>query len=511
MIDTSDADELRFRTLFQHFPTPTYAWTWTGSDLVLSAYNAAAETFTRGTIQRLIGKTARELYADQPNVYDDMLRCFQEKTTVRREISYTLRSLEIAKELICTYVFVPPNQVMIHTEDVTDRKQLEEQLLQSQKIESVGRLAGGIAHDFNNMLTAILSFTDLLALRLGRRNEEIDGIQQTTQRAAAMVRQLLGFARKQNALPKVVNINALVIRMHTMLLRLLGDQIEIRCDFCSSSPSARIDPAQFEQVLLNLAVNARDAMPRGGVLSLTTESVALDECAARQFGEIEPGEYVRLSVGDTGPGIPDAVRRHLFEPYFTTKPMGDGTGLGLATSYGIVKQNRGHIWAESEPGKGSVFRVILPTVSAAPAPDATPEELPLHVGTERVLLVEDEPSVRHSTTSVLTRAGFDVIEAQNGEDALEKLATWNRPPEILITDVSMPRMNGLDLATHLRARHAHLPVLFVSGYAKDEHAPEDFSRGLAHFLPKPYSPAELLHAVRGLLDAPDARTNSEAN
>ncbi|MBU6402188.1 MAG: PAS domain S-box protein, partial [Verrucomicrobia bacterium] len=393
--------------------------------------------------------------------------------------------------------------------DVTERMRLEEQLRQSQKLEGIGRLAGGIAHDFNNLLQGIFGFSDLLLLGLGPedpRVENVRGIVTTAERAAALVKQLLAYSRNQVLQPKVLDLNGVVRDLAKLLGRLIGEDVEVRLRLVDSLRHVRADRAQLEQVILNLAVNARDAMPHGGLLTLTTANVDLDDAGARNLGELAPGRYVQLAVQDTGSGMSPEVRAHLFEPFFTTKELGKGTGLGLSTAYGIVKQSGGQIEVESVAGRGATFRIYLPEVNAAaeaaPAPaPATPGH-----GHETILLVEDDNSVRGLLRLVLQTRGYQVMDAPHGIEALRvSQRCAGDAIDLLVTDVVMPQMGGCELAEQLTRRRPGLKVLYLSGYADDLAFRRSVQEGQAPLLRKPFDSDTFLHTVRQVLDA--ARKN----
>ena len=383
-------------------------------------------------------------------------------------------------------------------QDITERTQLEAQLLQAQKIESVGRLAGGVAHDFNNLLTGIMGYTELLAMRLPPEfSEDIEGIRQISLRAANLTRQLLGFARKQRVEPKVHNVNELLANTSSMLTRLIGEHIEMRTIPGGDLHHVKVDRGQFEQILINLVVNACDAMSRGGTLTIRTENIHLDENAARQRGGVASGNFAAISVTDTGIGMSDETKRHIFEPFFTTKEVGKGPGLGLATCYGIVKQHGGDIWVDSAPGLGSTFTFILPAFNA-PADTTLQNTRPvLPGGSESILFVEDEPTVRSIGVAALRAAGYNVRDACDGIDALRVASELQKPADLLITDVVMPRLGGRELVDQLGARWENLRILYISGYTKDEIA-DDGAR--VAFLPKPFTPETLVRKTREVLD-----------
>jgi PAS domain S-box-containing protein len=388
--------------------------------------------------------------------------------------------------------------------DVTDRRRLEEQLRQAQKMEAIGRLAGGVAHDFNNLLTAISGYADILATEMDAddaRRADVAEIRNAATRAATLTRQLLAFSRRSVLQPAVIDMNAVVDGIAPMLRRLVGEQIELRTVEAPDLGNVRADPAQIEQVLLNLAVNARDAMPGGGTLTIETANAKLDDEYVRTHTFVSVGSYVLLAVSDTGVGMDAATMAHLFEPFFTTKPVGEGTGLGLATVYGIVAQSGGHVAAYSEPGKGSTFKVFLPRVPAPVEAQAAAVAGPPRGGSETILLVEDAEAVRSFTNRILVDLGYTVSAAGSGAEALEFAAQQPRPIDLLVTDVMLPGMNGREVSERLTALWPSLRTLFISGYTQDSivHRGE-LDMGVA-FLGKPFTPDALGHAVREVLEA----------
>ena len=388
--------------------------------------------------------------------------------------------------------------------DVTERKHLETQLLQSQKMDSVGRLAGGVAHDFNNLLGVITGYGELLAGRLPndpQLKRYVNDILKAAARAAGLTRQLLAFSRKQVLQPRVLDLNAVVAEMEKMLRRLIGEDVQLITVFDERLEGVLADPGQMEQVLMNLAVNARDAMPRGGRLTIETANVDLDATYARSRPGVKPGPHVMLAVSDTGHGMEPEVLGHIFEPFFTTKEAGKGTGLGLATVHGIVKQSGGHIFVYSERGQGTTFKIYLPRVEAgkvAEAPAAPQAEL--HRGSETVLLVEDEESLRGIVRECLEASGYSVIEARHAGHALELAEGHSAPIHLLITDVIMPGMSGSQLAAALTASHAETRVLYMSGYTDDAVVLHGVLAADVSFLQKPFTTDALARKVREVLD-----------
>lgn len=390
--------------------------------------------------------------------------------------------------------------------DVTHELQLEEQYRQSQKMEALGRLTGGIAHDFNNLLTAINGFAELLQTQLladdPRRDLAIK-ILHSGRRAAALVRQLLTFSRHQVIEPKVLDLNVVVANMETMLRRVIGEDVELETRLAPDPWPVKVDPVQIEQVIVNLAVNARDAMPDGGRLTIETARVVLDDASrdAADLLELQPGEYLLLGVTDTGTGMTEEVMAHIFEPFFTTKGVGKGTGLGLATVFGIVKQSGGNIRAFSEEGRGTTFKIYLPRAQEAPVqPGRTEVEVEMPRGDETIFLVEDDPAVRELTRRVLQAQGYTLLEAQDGSDALRVAADYADPIHLLLTDVVMPNTNGKTLATKLVESRPGLKVLFISGYTDKAIVHHGVLEPGVAFLPKPFSPMVLTRAVRTVLD-----------
>jgi signal transduction histidine kinase/CheY-like chemotaxis protein len=385
------------------------------------------------------------------------------------------------------------------------RAELEQQFRHSQKMEAIGRLAGGVAHDFNNLLTAILGFAAMALDILPAdhpASRDIQGIQKTAQRAANLTRQLLTFARRQIIEPRILNLNDLILNVEQMVSRLISADIKLTTILAPDLAQIKADPGQLEQVLLNLVVNARDAMPNGGELIIETANVTLDHKYARRHAEVAPGEYVLLAVSDTGVGMTEEVKARLFEPFFTTKEVGKGTGLGLATCFGIVKQSGGHIRVYSELGEGTTLKIYLPQIEGVATPMVRLESSDTLVqGTETILLVEDEAAVRDLAARALRQQGYTVIEAADGREAL-RLAQRQTEKEIhlLLTDMVMPRMGGKELADQLKAVRPDLKVLFMSGYTDSTILRYGLLQPRMAFLQKPFSPQRLVRKVRDILD-----------
>ena len=503
------AAERRYHELFDGAPVGLIRCLPDGR--ILAANAAAARITGFPSVAALLDASVADLYADASD---------RARVIGALERGETLQDLEIQGRrqdgvLIWVSVNVRPRKDaaghILHYEwslaDITERRQLESQLRQAQKMEAVGLLAGGVAHDFNNLLTVIGGRCYLMLDKLGPDDalrREVELVRSAAERAARLTHQLLAFSRKQVLEPRVLDLNETVTGIEPLLRRLIGEHIEISVTRGSGLGRVKADAGQLEQVILNLAVNARDAMPQGGRLVLETANVTLDERAARRAHDLAPGSYVVLSVTDSGHGMDAATRAQIFEPFFTTKEVGKGTGLGLSTVYGIVKQSGGFIEVESEPGRGASFKVHLPRVEEDEEAVSEPGKAPgtrLH-GSETVLLVEDDESLRTLAREILTVQGYAVLEAASPRDALRIHQTHAGRIDLLLTDVVMPEMNGRQLAQHLKIARPDMAVLFMSGYTGAALAQ---SGGAAEFtgslLQKPFTPDGLSRRVRDVLDA----------
>jgi signal transduction histidine kinase len=383
-------------------------------------------------------------------------------------------------------------------------KRSEEQLLQAQKMEAVGKLAAGIAHDFNNLLTVVMGYSEMALSRLdpsGRLFRDVGEIKKSSERAAALTRRLLTFSRKQMLAPRVFDLSAVAINMGELLRQLIGEDVQLIVKCSATEAKVRADPTQVEQVILNLAVNARDAMPHGGVLTIETSHLALNETLTREHLNIPPGPYVVMTVSDTGCGMDKATASRVFEPYFTTKAEGRGSGLGLSTVYGIVTQSGGAIQVESEPGSGSTFTVLLPAAHED-VTLAEPSVLSSEAvrGSEVVLLVEDEEAVRQLVRAILECEGYTVLEARNGTEAVRVAVEYPEPVDLLLTDTVMPGMSAREARQRLTTLHPGMAVLYMSGYSDDIMLGHQLLDGGIPFLQKPFTPEVLLRKVRDVLE-----------
>ncbi len=396
--------------------------------------------------------------------------------------------------------------VLGSAQDVTERKELEEQLRQSQRLDAVGQLAGGVAHDFNNLLMVITSYAALLLEDLDQsdpRRNDVSEVAKAADRAATLTQQLLAFGRRQLLQPRVLDVNHTVTELEKMLRRVLTEDIELVTVLDPALRCVRADPGQLEQVVMNLVVNARDAMPGGGTLTIETGNVEILGASTRHNrGAVPPGAYVRLTVTDTGHGMDEATQERIFEPFFTTKPPGKGTGLGLSTVYGIVKQSGGYVSCESARGQGTTLKIFLPVTSAsADRRGSAAAPAPIRRGAERVLVVEDDAAVRSVAGRILTSHGYVVLQAPTGAEALRILDETGYV-DLVVTDVVMPEMSGSELARQLHERHPAVPVLFMSGYAGEAALRESLPQPGAAFIEKPFAPDAFVARVRALLDQP---------
>jgi PAS domain S-box-containing protein len=500
--------EEKFRSLTENLPIGVYRNTVGPQGHFLEANPALVRMFSYDSREELLRVSVADFYQnpeDRIHFNEKMLRegrALDEEFLLKKKDgteligSVTAEAIKDEKGTVLYYDGI--------IEDITERRWTEEQLRQSQKMEAVGQLAGGIAHDFNNMLMAILTSCDFLLLNTGiddEQRQDLELIKEAGERAATLTQQILAFSRRQIQHPEMLDLNAVIDEMQKMLRRLISEDIGLITDLAPALEPVLADRVQFEQVLLNLVVNARDAMPQGGRLIIETANVELDEGYAVQHQDVQAGSYVMLAVSDTGVGMDTETQTHIFEPFFTTKERGKGTGMGLATVFGIVKQSRGHVWAYSEPGKGTTFKIYLPRIEEE-AGSSDEEQLSDMVphGTERVLLVEDDDLVRQQTQRILTQLGYTVLEATDGEGGLQTGTRYADQIDLLLTDVVMPGMNGRELADRLSAQIPNLKIAYMSGYTDEAISHHGMWDAGAVFITKPFSTNLLATTLRKILD-----------
>jgi two-component system cell cycle sensor histidine kinase/response regulator CckA len=501
---TLRASEERFKRLLQN-----------SNDIVSLLDERGIRTFTAGPCERILGYEAHELTgvpAFDPIHPDDRAQAeaifrggLSHPGEIRR-FEYRFRHKSgnwIVMETIGVNLLHDPvvHGIVLNSRDVTERKRMQEQLQQAMKMEAIGRLAGGVAHDFNNLLTAIGGNVELARMEPLEPllDEYLGEIQQAVTSAVALTRQLLSFSRRQVIEDKVINLCDLVNKTKTMLARLLGEDVDLRVTMAEGLGLVRLDPGQLEQVLVNLAINARDAMPKGGRLIIEGSNVDLDETYAATHPQVAAGKYVQLSVSDTGQGMSFQVKHQIFEPFFTTKPKGRGTGLGLATTFGIVKQAGGSIEVYSELGMGTTFKIYLPRVDSRSEVHVETRDSQALQGTETVLLVEDDASVRVMTFNMLRHMGYEVLQARSGQEALAMMDQYDGTIDLLLTDVVMPGMNGHELAEQLLRLRPQTTVLFTSGYAEDVIVHHGIVDQDLNFIPKPFAMQSLGFKLRQVL------------
>jgi PAS domain S-box-containing protein len=499
------ASEERYRSLMEQAQDAIFVNNAQG---IVQEVNRAAEKLVGATHDEIVGRSFLETVP--PEDREAAWSAF-EKTLEHGQMSdiLTVRTqrrdgMIIPTEITASVVEIggEPHVVGL-LRDVSERNALAEQLRLAQKMEAIGQLAGGVAHDFNNLLTAILGYSQLLAADL-RENPDhfsaIEEIRKAGERAAGLTRQLLAFSRRQMLEPTVLDLNEVVRHIQEMLSRLIGEDIQVVITLESALGSVRADAGQIEQVIMNLAVNARDAMPRGGRLSIETANVDLDNTYAQAHVTGQPGPYVMLAVSDTGIGMDDATRQRIFEPFFTTKEKGRGTGLGLSTVYGIVKQSGGYIWVYSEPARGTTFKVYLPRVQTPAEPLVVPESVSLPAGgNETILLVEDDASVRTLARKTLEARGYRVLEAADGKEAME--IAQSQSLDLLLTDMVLPGIGGSEIAARIHDIHPQSKVLYTSGYTDDAIVRGGLIERGSAFLEKPFTPNLLARRIREVLDA----------
>jgi PAS domain S-box-containing protein len=479
---------------------------------VIEWVNPAFTQLTGYTAEEALGKSPRDLVESGKNAPAFFEKCWETVVagrTWRGEIVNRRKDGSLYTEEQVVTPIADASGAITHfmaiKEDITERLQLEAQYRQAQKMESVGQLASGIAHDFNNLLTVINGMSELLLAQVNQDDPmraDVQEIHRAGERAATLTRQLLAFSRQQILESRVMSLNTVVAGMESLLRRLLGDDIDLAVVLTPSVGNVKVDPGQIEQVISNLAVNARGAMPQGGRLTIETQNVTTDKDYARQVGvTVPPGRYAMLTVSDSGVGMDEAIRARIFEPFFTTKSRGHGTGLGLSTVYGIIKQSHGFIWVYSEVGQGTSFKIYLPQVTEAVGTDQPAPTVVSSVGTETILLAEDNAGLRKLATRLLEPAGYTVLGAATGEEALRLLERHEAPVHLLLSDVVMPGMSGRQLAEQLAETHPGMKVLYMSGYTSDTIVQHGVFEAQVAFLNKPFTAAALLRKVREVLDS----------
>jgi PAS domain S-box-containing protein len=511
LYETLQRSEAQFRSLIENV-----------SDFIVvlqadGTVRYASPSFERevGEGQSVVGQNIVDLTAEEDRlVVQGLLATVQTKGTTRgesptpseaefriRQRAGGTRMLEASATDLLQHPAV--NGIVVNARDVTERRKLEEQLMRAQKMEAIGTLSGGVAHDFNNILTVILGHTEVLlqnSQSSPTMSEHLKSIDEASRRASALTRQLLAFSRKQVLQPRVFNLNSLIVDLDKMLRRMIGEDIELQTVTDPALRTTKADPGQVEQVVMNLVVNARDAMKNGGRITIETANVTLDEDYVSGHPGARPGPHVMLAVSDTGEGITAEILPHIFDPFFTTKEVGKGTGLGLSTVYGIVKQSGGNIWVYSQPGRGTTLKIYFPAVdepaslATEPSPPTTP------YGAETVLLVEDEPALRDLIKIALTGRGFTVLDVGNPAEAIALCKNHAAPLHLLLTDVIMPGMDGPELAKQVQKERPGIKVLYMSGYATNFIMHDGVVDPGTNFLEKPFHPSTLLSKVREVLD-----------
>ncbi len=495
----------KFRLLFEENPQPMWVLDETGST-ILEANSAACELYGY-TSEQFRGKRVADLEAaeEAERFASEAGEAALPATGAwrHRTRSGRLIDVEIARHGIDYNGGKAQLAVVM---DITSRRQLEEQLRQAQKMEAVGMLAGGVAHDFNNLLTIITGYSQLVLSHLkpdDPNRHSLEQIMKAGERAAGLTKQLLAFSRRQVLQPKVLDLNALVAGLSTMLQRLIGEDVDLRMELAPDLGRVSADPGQVEQVLMNLVVNSRDAMPKGGVLTIETANVELDDRYVARHIAVKPGPYIRLAVSDTGSGMDAATQAHLFEPFFTTKSAGHGTGLGLSTVFGIIKQSGGSLDVYSEPSHGTTIKVYLPRIDHPVSIEAEKTaRRAVARATETVLVVEDDEMVRTLVRETLEREGYKIIDSAGPLEAKRMAEAYKGPIQLLITDVVMPKLNGRDLAEQLVKRRLDMKVLYMSGYTDNAViATGILQQKDMFFLQKPFTPAALIEKVREVLES----------
>lgn len=496
-----EESERRYRLLFESNPQPM--WVYDRDTLAFLAVNHAAVQQYGYPAEDFLGMTLKDIRPpeDIPALLDDVrqltVTLHRDGPWRHRKRDGTIISVEITAHPI---QFEGRKACLVLATDITERKNLEEQFHQAQRLESIGRLAGGVAHDFNNLLTVINGYAAVILSNMrqpGPLKDQVTQISAAGEQAAALTQQLLAFSRRQLVQPRILNLNRVITDVENMLRRLIGEDVELIIKVSPDLGNIKADVGQLQQIIMNLAVNSRDAMPQGGSIIIETSNVLLDEDYRLAHPEVQPGAYVMLAVTDTGTGMTPEVKQRIFEPFFTTKPTGSGTGLGLSTVHGMVRQSGGWIWVYSEPGSGTTFKIYLPVTD-----DAVPRPHPIVKtdvrGNETILVVEDQDDVRALAVTVLEQCGYRVLSAAKGEDAIALAKGFGGTIHLLLTDIVMPGMNGRELAKQLAAERA-LRVLFMSGYTENAIAHRGILDTGIDYIQKPFTPDSLAEKVREVL------------
>ncbi len=505
-------NEQRLRILSQTVEQSPVQVVLTDTNRVIEYVNKRFTEVTGFTLDEVTGKTPDFLRIkhEGPKLYEQLWNTIQQGQIWQGEItSHKKTGEKIYQDVTASPLFDEKGNISFYIAfliEITERKKLEEEFRQSQKMEAIGRLAGGIAHDFNNLLTVIIGYSELMLAQISKKDPLYNRIQQIDKagrRAESLTRQLLAFSRKQILQPKVLNLNQMISDMEKMLRRLIGEHIELQTDLSDELGNIKADPGQIEQVIMNLSINARDAMPEGGNLTISTEIFRhTEETIVPNWEEMPFGSYIRLNISDTGIGMDEEVKARIFEPFFTTKEKGKGTGLGLSTVYGIIKQSKGFIFVHSEKDRGTTFQIFFPQVTDQEAGEQESSE---HIaelkGTETILLVEDEDSLRALALETLENAGYKVLTSEDGEQAITLALNYNNNIDLLLTDVVMPKLSGKKLAKAIKKIHPEILVLYMSGYTEDAIVHQGVLDHNTEFLPKPFKPTSLLKKIRSMLDA----------
>ena len=468
--------------------------------------NPGFEAITGYRAQELLGKDYLTLVTPEYKaiVKKRAIKVLKKDDTSPYEFQFTSKSGETGwvMETVIPTQYEGKRAVLKYFMDITSHKKLQNQFLQAQRMEAVGRLAGGLAHDFSNVLAIIIIYVDTMVKQIHQRDPlypHVNGIKEAAHRAISLTRQLMAVSRRQILQPRAINLNVLVSDLEAMLRRLLGEDIELVLTLDPGEIVAKVDPSQLEQVLLNLVANSRDAMPQGGRLTIETTNIFLDKSYVSQYIDVSPGPYVVLAVSDTGIGMDKETQAHILEPFYTTKPSGEGSGLGLSTVYGIVKQSGGFVEVYSEPGKGAIFKIFLPAIKETLEPPAKITESPLLHGSETILLVEDADDLRQLVHFVLKNYGYTVLTASHGREALLICERHKGPIHLMLLDVVLPQMSGGELAERLKSLCPGAKVLYMSGYSEDAIIHRKVLDGAAAFIEKPFSPIILASKVREVL------------